>query len=162
IVGLWTYVKDHLKRPSDDFKALSDQQDRAGKRPWVSKDYPEIAAWLKLNEKPLAVAVAATSRPDYYNPLVSPPKEKGPGALLGAGMPGVQKCREVAKALTARAMLRLGEGKADEAWQDLLACHRLARLVARGATLIESLVGIAIDQLASDADLAYLERANLT
>jgi hypothetical protein len=59
-------------------------------------------------------------------------------------------------------MLRVGEGKFDEAWQDLLACHRLGRLVARGATLIEALVGIAIDHIASNADLAYIERARLT
>src|SRR5262249_280178 len=71
-------------------------------------------------------------------------------------------CREVASALAIRAMLRVGEGKLDEAWQDLLACHRLGRLVARGATLIEGLVGIALEHVASAADLAYLERANLT
>ena len=65
-------------------------------------------------------------------------------------------------ALTARAMLRVGEGKFDEAWRDLLACHRLGRLVARGATLIEALVGMAIDAIARNADLAYLERANLS
>jgi len=59
-------------------------------------------------------------------------------------------------------MLRVGEGKLDEAWQDLLACHRLGRLVACGGTIIEDLVGIAIDNRASAADLAYLERAKLT
>ena len=59
-------------------------------------------------------------------------------------------------------MLRVAEGKCDEAWQDLLACHRLGRLVARGATLIEGLVGIAIEQIASNGGLAYLQHANLT
>ena len=59
-------------------------------------------------------------------------------------------------------MLRVAAGKFDEAWQDLLACHRLGRLVARGGTLIEELVGIAIDVIASNADLAYLEHAGLT
>jgi type II secretory pathway pseudopilin PulG len=54
-------------------------------------------------------------------------------------------------------MLRLGEGKRDAAWQDLCACHRLARFVGRGATLIESLVAIAIDIIASRADLAFME-----
>ena len=67
----------------------------------------------------------------------------------------------MAQALTTRAMLHAGEGRFDDAWQDLLACHRLGRLVARGATLIELLVGIAIDTIASNADLAYLERAPL-
>jgi hypothetical protein len=59
-------------------------------------------------------------------------------------------------------MLRLREGKADEAWADILACHRLGRLVGRGATLIEGLVGVAICQIAANATLAYLDSADLT
>jgi hypothetical protein len=130
-------------------------------RPWVEGDYPHIAGWLKGNQKQLAVVIEATRRQDYYNPLVVHTTNKGPGALIGALLPGVQKCRELASALTARAMLRVGEGKYDAAWQDLLACHRLGRLVARGATLIELLVGVAIDQIASNADVAYLQSARL-
>ncbi len=161
-IGLDAYARDQLKLGPDEFDALYDEQSRSTQRPWPAKDYPHIAAWLKVNEKPLAVAFEATKRPDYFNPLVSRWTEKDPGSLLSALLPSVQKCRELANALAARAMLRVGEGKFDEAWQDLLACHRLGRLVARGGTLIEALVGIAIDQIASNADLAYLERANLT
>jgi hypothetical protein len=161
-IGLHPYLRDHLKLDPGEFGAIDDQQDRAVQRPWAAKDYPHVAAWLKANEKPLAVAVAATRRPDYFNPLVSRRADNRPGGLLGALLPGVQKCRELARALAARAMLRAEEGKLDEAWQDLLACHRLGRLVGRGATLIEALVGIAVDSIASNADLAYLERANLT
>ena len=46
-------------------------------------------------------------------------------------------------------MLRLNEGKVDKAWEDLLACHRLARLAGQGPTLIDALVAIAIDGVAS-------------
>jgi hypothetical protein len=161
-VGLYAYGRDRLKLDQDGFAPLLDQQSRATQRPWAAKDYPHIAAWLALNEKPLAVAVEATRRPDYYSPLVSRRTETDPGSLIGVLLPGVQKCREVGAALAARAMLRAGEGKFDDAWADLLACHRLARLVGRGGTLIEGLVGIAVDQVAATADLAYLERANLT
>jgi hypothetical protein len=161
-VGLHAYGRDRLKLDQDGFAPLFDQQSWATQRPWAAKDYPRIAAWLALNEKPLAVAVEATKRPDYYNPLVSRRTEKDPGSLLGVLLPGVQKCREVGAALAARAMLRAGEGRFDDAWADLLACHRLGRLVGRGGTLIEGLVGIAVDQVAATADLAYLERANLT
>jgi hypothetical protein len=73
------------------------------------------------------------------------------------------KCdRELAPALAARALLRAGEGKFDEAWQDVLACHRLGRLLARGADHDEFLVGVAIDELASQAGLALLDRAQPT
>jgi hypothetical protein len=162
IVGLTRFMKDHLGLEPKDYDAIHDELGRAIPRPWTAKDCPHIAAWLKVNEKPLAVAIEATRRPDYFNPLVSPPANKGPGALMGVLMPSAQKCREVATLLSCRAMLRVGEGKFDEAWQDLLACHRLGRLVARGATLIEALVGIAIDAVACNADLAYLERTKLT
>jgi hypothetical protein len=110
----------------------------------------------------MALVIEATRRPDYFNPLVARGTEKVPGGLMGALLPGAQKCRELTNALTARAMLRVGQGKFDEAWQDLLACHRLGRLIARGATLIEALIGIAISHIASYADLAYLEHAPLT
>jgi hypothetical protein len=161
LIGLQRYMKDHLKLEQPDWEPIYDQQSRTMQRPWAAKDYPQIAGWLKANEKPLAVAIEATKRPDYFNPLCSHRTEKGPGGLIGALLPNVQKCREIASALCARAMLHAGEGKFDEAWQDLLACHRLGRLVARGATLIEVLVGIAIEQITTNADLAYLERAKL-
>jgi hypothetical protein len=162
-VGLFRYAKEHLKlEPGEKTNAILDEQSRAAQRPWAAKDYPRVADWLKMNEKPLALVVEATRRPQYFNPLVTHKTEQGSGGLIGALLPSVQKCRELANALAARAMLHTGAGRYDEAWQDLLACHRLGRLVARGATLIEALVGIAIDQICSNAELAFLERADLT
>jgi hypothetical protein len=161
-VGLDQYLKDTVKLAPDKFEAIREQQGWAVRRPWAAKDYPHIAGWLRVNDKPLAVVVEASKRPDYFNPLASHRPEKGPSLLLSALLPGVQKSRELVTALAARAMLRVQEGKFDEAWQDLLACHRLGRLVARGATLIEALVGYAVNQVASDAALAYLERVKLT
>jgi hypothetical protein len=161
MISSGAFVRDYLKLPRAGYEVFWDQQARTGLRPWTAKDYPNIAAWLKVNEKPLNLIVEATKRPAYFNPLVSRPAEKGPGALVLALMPTVQKCRETVCLLTSRAMLKLAQGKTDEAWQDLLAAHRLARQLARGATLIEMLVGIAIDAIACNADLAYLDRGKL-
>lgn len=159
-VELPDYVKDHLKLDSAEWDRISDQLARATQRPWKAADSPHLAAWLKANEKPLAVTIEASRRPAYFNPLVS--SRRAPGSLLGAPMPGVHKCRQLAQALTARALLCIAEGNDEEAWQNLLACHRLGRHVARGATLIESLTGISIEQRASEASLGYLERTSLT
>jgi hypothetical protein len=82
--------------------------------------------------------------------------------LLGAGLPSVQVCRSLTAALAARATLRVGERRFDEAWQDVLAGHRLTRLVGRGGTLIEGLVGAATEATINDAHLAYLGCAPLT
>lgn len=162
LIGINAYVSGQLGITGDQLTAFYEVQGRVTQRPWEPKDCPPLAEWLKVNEKPLALALEATKRPGYFNPLVSRRKEGEPSNLIGTLLPTVQKCRELATALTARAMLRLKEGKLDEAWADLLACHRLGRLVARGATLIEVLVGNAICQIAHNSTLAYLDHPDLT
>jgi hypothetical protein len=150
-VDLPEYLKQQEKGA-----ALADQLDPAMQRPWKAKDHPLLADWLKANEKPLAVAVEASKRSHYYSPLVPAKAEQG---LLGSQLPAVQRSRALASALAARAMLRAAEGKDDDAWQDLLAGHRLGRVIARGATLIEFLVGAAVDGMLSQADVAFLQHS---
>ena len=77
-------------------------------------------------------------------------------------MPAVQQYRNVASALVARAMLRLNDGKADTAWSDLLACHRLARLVGQGPTEVEALVATTVDGIAFTGDQGLLQHVKLT
>jgi hypothetical protein len=161
-IGLSTFTREQIRLTEAQMEALYNFQSRATQRVWVAKDCPPLAEWLKLNDKQLAMAIEAVKRPEYFSPLCSRRKEGESSNLIGVLLPGVQKCRELASALTSRAMLRLGEGKLDAAWQDILACHRLGRHLTYGATLIESLVGIAICQIASNSTLAYLERADLT
>lgn len=160
-IGLRSFLRESKLNDAEQ-GAIQDQRDRAAKRPWTAKDYPLVAAWLAANEKPLALVVEATKRPNYFNPLVPSRDGKGPGLLIGAPLPAAQKCRELALALATRAMLRVGEGKFDAAWQDLLACHRLARLVGRGAMNIEALIGVALNAAACHADLAFIQNASLS
>ena len=161
-VRIDAFGRDQLRLTDDQMDALYEVQSRATQRVWVPKDCPPLVEWLKANEKPLALVVEAVKRPEYFNPLCSRRKEGESSNLIGTLLPSVQKCRELASALTNRAMLKLGEGKFDAAWADILACHRLGRHLTRGATLIETLVGIAICQVASNATLAYLDRADLS
>jgi hypothetical protein len=161
-LALGGYARDRLALTQMQTDALYEFQGKAGKAPWSAKDFAPLAEWLNFNEKPMALVAEGVRRPHYFNPLASRRQEGDPSNLIGALLPSVQKCRELASAFTARAMLRLHEGKPDEAWQDLLACHRLGRHVSAGATLIESLVGIAIGAIAANSTLAYLEHAKLT
>ena len=160
------FLKEHLKAQGlERTEKLYDAMEKTAARPWKAKDYPEIAEWLKVNEKPLAVVIEATKRTHYYNPLVPTPaqaKDKNaPMGLLSALVPSVHLCRQMANALTARAMLKVAEGRPEEAWQDLVACHRLGRHAAGGATLIEGLVGLAIESTANTADLAFIDSVKL-
>ena len=164
-INLLRYAEAAFKVSSpEETLEIRKQRYWTGLRPWVAQDYPRISGWLAANHKPLDLVVEAARRPDYYNPLVS--MKTGPEGwygLLGSLLPAaVMSQREVTPALTARAMLRAGEGKFDEAWQDLLAGHRLGRLIARGADHDEFLLGTAIDEAASEAALALLDRAKPT
>lgn len=138
-----------------------DQHSQLSKAPWPEAAYRDYAAWLETIEKPLAVVTEAVKRPHYFSPMTSTTRDGKPGMLLGVLLPHVQKAREIGDALVKRAMLKVGKEKYDEAWADLLACHRLGRHMARGNTLIELLVGIALDAIACRADLAFLEHAKL-
>lgn len=61
-----------------------------------------------------------------------------------------------------RAMLRLNQGQVEQAWDDLLACHRLARLAGQGQTLIDALVGIALEAIACAGDQALIQSDRLS
>jgi RNA polymerase sigma factor (sigma-70 family) len=164
-LDLTQYADKALKlNPNEQIDELRQQRKWAAQRPWVEKDYPGIAGWLKANVQALAMSIEATKRPDYYNPLVSNKTgEEGWYGLIGDLLPGAVMCyRELAPALAARAMLYAGDGNSDEAWQDVLACHRLGRLLARGADHDEFRLGVAIDEIASNAGLALLDQAKPT
>jgi hypothetical protein len=82
--------------------------------------------------------------------------------LVAATLPLVQKGRQAVRVLVARAMYRAGSGDMDRAFDDLMACHRLARLTGQGFTLLEALVAIAINQMALEAEKALLAGNSLT
>jgi hypothetical protein len=140
-------------------KVTCEQEFQAMKRPWSKKEFPILAGWLAANEEPLSLVVKASKRRRRYDPLVSED-----GSLEGtlSCILSLTQYREVEDALLARAMLRVGEYKVVEAWDDLLACHRWARLVGRGPTLIEALVANAYDAKACAADQGLLQQERLT
>lgn len=149
-----TFTKDRLKRePAAD---AAGRPGGATRHAWTADQDPDLAAWLTANEKPLALVVEATRRPHYFSPLIQDAANPG---LLNVRLPGAQRARSLGSALAARAMLRAGRGDLDGAWADVLAGHRLGRLVGRGACLIEALVGVAINTIAAGGVPALLDRA---
>ena len=126
-------------------------------QPWTAREQPGVAAWLKRNELPLATITAATERPHYFSPLVNS-DAKPDGGMIDVLLPGVQRSRDLARALAARAMWELAEGSQVDAWRDLMTIHRLGRLVGQGPTIIEYLVGIAIESIAFHGEFQFLSQ----
>lgn len=159
-------LEEHARKPApaesqtnETVAELWEVLDESMGRPWTEDELPLVAAWLKANEKPLELFVEASLRPRRYDPLLTVADD---GLLIEVLLPGAQESREAARALAARAMLRLGSGQVDAAWDDLLAVHRLGRLVNQGTTLIDALVGIAIDGIACRGDNVLIAHGRLT
>jgi hypothetical protein len=142
--------------PADALQKWRDRVDRAVRWPWKKTEYPDVADWLKQNEKPLAVLIEASKRPEFFHPLVSKSNDPRTTRIMSSLLPNVQKCRGAARALTCRAMGRIADGDFDGAWQDLLACQRLGRLFTRNGTLIQSLAGVALIAHATSAEITML------
>lgn len=131
-------------QPADDEEYLCMRLAKTIKQPWSAKEYPIIAAWLKVNEKPLLVVAAAVKRPRYYMPLVS---QSDPPRVLDTLWPSFSTIKNVAKALAARAMLKFKAGDIEGAWADLMTARRLARLINQDPTLVGRLVGMSIEAI---------------
>jgi len=124
--------------------------------PWKTADHMRIADWLEANEKTLSLVIRASQLPKYFAP-----QEAGLGSvyqgLLAARVPDVHTCRAIANALAAQAMNDVAEGRSNSAWQRIVACHRLGRLLTHGGTSIQFLAGISVDMIAGKAALGFLE-----
>ena len=145
------YLKEEGIEYSD---GLQVQEDQAHKGRWNSKEFPEIAAWLAKYDQALDQVVKAAGRERYYSPLIATSER---AQLIGVLLPSLGGIRGAANALTARAMLRLDGGQIKGCQADLIAAHRLGRLVMQGPTLIEKLVGMSIEGIAARGDITLAE-----
>ena len=132
------------------------QKSTAETRPWSAREFPRLAEWLASNEKPLALLIEASKRPRCYFPLV------GDNLMATLPLPEFSQSREAAKALTVRAMLRIQQGQTDQAWEDLLACQRLARLLRQGPSLVVDLLGVSVEGIACAGEQHLLQSVRLT
>jgi hypothetical protein len=135
--------------------------DQTMDRPWTSSEIPPLADWVAENKKSLDLIVEASRRTRYYMPSASL-LDSQHDSLVGLSLGQIQTSREAARSLMTRAMWNLGENRPLDAWQDLLAIHRLARLLTQGHTLTEQLVAIAIDGMACEGDATLLNDSRLT
>ena len=146
---------------SESSRALADEMiDQAMVRPWTSEQLPALAQWVNENEQPLELLVAASRRPKYFSP--SPSFLNGVDeSLFATLLPGIQGMRRTARGLCLRASWHIGEGRLEESWRDLHACHRLARLTAQNNFLVSQLVALAIEGMALRVDAAVLGSSDL-
>jgi hypothetical protein len=118
---------------------------------WSRKDHPAIDEWLKRNEPPLRILLDAGKRERFHLPLVNLGGDGNGAVMLSALDPALSPLRAAGRAIVIRANLAIGEGRYQEAWQDIQAVYRLGGLAGQGATLIERFVAVYLLGLADQA-----------
>jgi hypothetical protein len=146
------------RTPEEEEQNALAHLDAAMTRPWSTEEFPVLARWLTVNQKPLGLLVAAFKRPRRYDPLMWDNEDP----TIGIQPLFLYSERRAEEALAARAMLRLREGNVDAAWEDLLTCHRLARIRDHCPMTVDGLAAAGADGLACAADRTLLHSVRLT
>jgi hypothetical protein len=147
------------KQTSELRESIQKDYATAGAAPWKKEEIPSMAKWVKGNERHLALLQKASMRSHYYHPMLDAGDGEGP-SVVQVLLPQAQQARSFARALGVRSMMYLGEGEITKCTKDLIAIRRLGNHIAKGATLVEQLVGIAIVGLAQNLEqkMALSER----
>src|SRR5262245_53054252 len=85
IIDLRTFCKDRLKLDPRECDEVEKQYRTSGLG--ISKEFPQLIAWLRENETPLGIIVDATKHPKYFNPLISDLTDTGRAGLLRGRLP---------------------------------------------------------------------------
>lgn len=124
---------------------------------WDEQMCPSVAKWLEQMEGPLDEVIAMSNRTHFFMPYITvPDHESDIPELIAILLPGAQKVRELARGLAVRAHYLIGTGDIDGAIAHSIALHRIGRISMRGGTLVEGLVGIAVDNIGCGVDQAIL------
>ena len=109
---------------------------------WPKEPAQLTLDWLKANEQPLAKVSEATMRSRYF---IAYNGGNPPDMLVSVLLPHLRYIAQSGRALLTRAMVRNGAGDVAGCDADLLAVHRLARLLGQSPTLVEHSVAIALE-----------------
>jgi hypothetical protein len=153
---------DPLRLPfENDPLALVERPEYFQRWPWKTTDAPDVSAWLTANEKPLRAVELGSTKLDYFHPLHRIENGTDQG-LFGTKYSHAQIMRLAPILLVTRAMRHLGDGRIEAAWSDLMVSHRMARLMQRGASIIEYLVGLAMETQTIQGEILFLNHAKST
>jgi hypothetical protein len=104
-----------------------------------------VERWIEEQQSALELIVEGSRKPQYWRTYTSGSENKN--EMLSVLLPDLQEYRGLARSLRWRASLNAEKGRYEDAFSDLLSCYRLGQNIKGAKTLIEQLVGIAIEAL---------------
>ena len=130
--------------------------------PWTLDELPMLKPWLEKNGPVLDLGGEAVRRPTFCSPLVRIEKDATLVEMTAAALSELQRTRQFARMLSARAYYRIGIGDIDGAIDDMTTCERLGRDMESRGTLVERLVGLAIEGIVASIGVAAIRESQPT
>ncbi|TWT46663.1 hypothetical protein [Botrimarina hoheduenensis] len=124
------------------------------RKPWTKQDSPLLASWVAANAAAYQLLHEAAAASHFY-PSSPTLLDDQRDRLQDIALPALQHSRTAVHYLCLRAMLAVGEGRPDEAADDLIAAYRLADHISAGPFPIHLLLG-EYHNLVVDRALAHL------
>jgi hypothetical protein len=129
----------YSKLPDDIFRPLGGKYDEAN-----DADRQAVEKLLSDHKETLDLVTAGTKKPYFWENY----KSCQGNEMMGLFLPNVAEYRKLAYSLCWHAHFRARENRLEEAFDDIKSCYRLGRHLKGDTSLIEQLVGIAIQGLA--------------
>jgi hypothetical protein len=150
------------KAEEELFEEIWEQYRLAATKPWTADEFPIVAKLLTANEQHIQSVVAHVQKHDnFYSPLVGVSDDQ-PLLAWWDNFEVTSSLRELAGAISARAMYRLGKGNVDGAWKDTIACFRFSRAASPAISETEELIRSSLDRKAIKCAAAVANHGDLT
>ncbi len=117
-----------------------------------------VRQWLAKNEEPLALVTKGSKLPYCWQLYESKDPEQ---SIMSVFLPYLAPSRDIAYALCWRAWLNAQSSDFDSAFHDIDTCYRLGRHYKGEKTLIEQLVGMAIEARALQTSRQILDTCKI-
>jgi hypothetical protein len=108
-----------------------------------------ILRWVSEHNDVLELVIEGSRKPHCWRTYQS--GAENPDEMIGILMPDLSEFKGFARALRFRALFNAEQGRYEKAFDDLKACYRLGQHLRGDRTLIEQLVGLAIEAMSIQA-----------
>jgi hypothetical protein len=150
----------HLPEAGDYFVTYEDYCKKRSNTPtqWTDLTHPRLwpvtfdeitTQWIKDREKSLELATQASKRTRFFIPLYAGLRHE---TMIEILLPYIAPLRDLGRALTSRALLRLGADDVNGFREDLATAHRLARLIGQSSTAVGRMVAVTMEISACEAE----------
>ncbi len=114
----------------------------------------KIEDWLSSQKEVFELVAQGSLKPYYWREYETNEEKE----LMSVLLPNLSGYRNIAQGLTLRASLNAEKGNLNQAYNDIITCYRFGRHLKADVSLVEQLVGVAIEVLSVKSTRSILDQ----